>query len=181
MRTLGDFYLAAPLLLAYTAEPFEYPRSDWPERLRLVGPGVWDPPGRAPAWVEEADRPVVLVNCSTLFQNDGRMVDVACEAFADQPFEVAVTTADIDPSGFEPPPNVHIERFLPHSAVLECASCVVCHAGMGITQKALAHGVPVWPCRSGVTSPRSRGASRPPGPAYGCRSAACGRARSSGR
>ena len=32
---------------------------------------------------------------------------------------------------------------MPHSPVLERAACVVCHAGMGITQKALAHGVPV--------------------------------------
>ena len=39
--------------------------------------------------------------------------------------------------------GVHIERFIPHSPVLERAACVVCHAGMGITQKALAHGVPV--------------------------------------
>ena len=31
----------------------------------------------------------------------------------------------------------------PHGALLERAVCVVCHAGMGITQKALAHGVPV--------------------------------------
>ena len=39
--------------------------------------------------------------------------------------------------------NVRIERFLPHAPLLERAACVVCHAGMGITQKALAHGVPV--------------------------------------
>ena len=36
-----------------------------------------------------------------------------------------------------------IERFVPHTPVIERASCVVCQAGMGITQKALAHGVPV--------------------------------------
>ena len=54
-----------------------------------------------------------------------------------------VTTADVDPSGLEPPPNVRIERFVPHTPVIERAACVVCHAGMGITQKALAHGVPV--------------------------------------
>jgi MGT family glycosyltransferase len=143
MRTLGDFYLAAPLLLAYTAEPFEYPRSDWPDKLQLVGPGVWEPPGRRPPWIDAAERPVLLVNCSTLFQGDRRIVDVACAAFATQPFEVAVTAPNIDPSAFDAPANVHVERFLPHHAVLERASCVVCHAGMGITQKALAHGVPV--------------------------------------
>jgi UDP:flavonoid glycosyltransferase YjiC (YdhE family) len=32
---------------------------------------------------------------------------------------------------------------VPHIPVLERAACVVCHGGMGITQKALAAGVPV--------------------------------------
>ena len=34
-------------------------------------------------------------------------------------------------------------RFLPHEAVLQRAACVVCHGGMGITQKALAAEIPV--------------------------------------
>ena len=38
---------------------------------------------------------------------------------------------------------MRIERFLAHAPLLERAVCVVCHAGMGITQKALAQGVPV--------------------------------------
>ena len=59
------------------------------------------------------------------------------------PISAVVTTADIDPSTFSPPANVRVERFVPHSVVLDHAACVVCHAGMGITQKSLAHGVPV--------------------------------------
>ena len=143
MRTLADFYLAATLLLAYTAEPFEYPRSDWPAKVHLVGPGLWEPPQSAPAWLEHLQGPLVLVNCSTLFQNDSRIVEVSCEALADEPFDTVITTADLDPAGFRAPPRIHIERFLPHTPLLERASCVVCHAGMGITQRALAHGVPV--------------------------------------
>jgi MGT family glycosyltransferase len=57
--------------------------------------------------------------------------------------DVVITTADIDPATLNPPANVRVERFVPHSPVLDRAACVVCHAGMGITQKALAHGVPV--------------------------------------
>ena len=34
-------------------------------------------------------------------------------------------------------------RFASHEAILERAACVVCHGGMGITQKALAAQVPV--------------------------------------
>jgi UDP:flavonoid glycosyltransferase YjiC (YdhE family) len=41
------------------------------------------------------------------------------------------------------PSNARIERFVPHGAVLERAAAVVCHAGMGITQKAVAAGVPI--------------------------------------
>lgn len=143
VRTLNDVYLAASVVLAYTAEPFEYPRSDWPAKVRLVGPGLWEPPADRPTWLDHVDRPLVLITCSTLFQNDRRIVELSCEAFAGEPLEAVITTADVDPSGLAPPPNVRIERFVPHTPVIEHAACVVCHAGMGITQKALSHGVPV--------------------------------------
>ena len=143
IKKIEDVYLAASVVLAYTAEPFEYPRSDWPAKLKLVGPGLWEPPAEPPAWLDELRQPLVLVTCSTLFQNDRRLIEVVCSAIAGEPFDVVVTTADVDPSGLDAPTNVHIERFVPHSPVLERAACVVCHAGMGITQKALAHGVPV--------------------------------------
>jgi MGT family glycosyltransferase len=135
--------LRAPLMLYMTAEPFEYPRSDWPPSVRMVGPGVWDPPAKSPDWLEESSRPLVLVTCSTEYQNDGKLVRAALEGLAGEEVEVMVTTAGVDPSSFTPPPNARIERFMPHRAVLERTACVVCHGGMGITQKALAAGLPV--------------------------------------
>jgi MGT family glycosyltransferase len=135
--------LRAPLMLYMTAVPFEYPRSDWPPSVRMVGPGVWDPPARPPSWLGEISRPLVLVTCSTEFQNDGKLVRAALEGLAGEDVEVVVTTAGVDPSSFTPPPSARVERFVPHRPVLERAACVVCHGGMGITQKALAAGVPV--------------------------------------
>ena len=38
-----------PLLIYLTAEPFEYPRRDWPENVVMVGPCEWDPGGAPPA------------------------------------------------------------------------------------------------------------------------------------
>lgn len=143
---LGDLtsaMLRAPLMLYLTAEPFEYPRSDWPASVRLVGPGVWDPPTEPPAWLDDLDKPLVLVTCSTEFQNDGGLAQTALEALAGEDVNVVVTTAGVDPSTITPPPNARVVKFLPHGPVLERASCVVCHGGMGITQKALASGVPV--------------------------------------
>ena len=137
------FAHTAPLVLYYSAEPFEYPRSDWPQSVRLVGPGVWDPPAAAPEWLARVERPLVLVTCSSEFQDDGKLAAIALEALGDAPYELAVTTAAVDPAGLPSTPNAHVARFLPHRPLLRQAACVVCHAGMGITQKALAAGVPV--------------------------------------
>jgi MGT family glycosyltransferase len=143
LGSLVDSLLEPPLTIYFTAEPFEYPRTDWPGNLRLVGPGLWSPPAEPPGWLEQIDRPLVLVTCSSEFQDDGRLVEVALEALAHEPVEVVATTAAVDPSAFSAPPNARVERFLPHGPLLERAACVICHGGFGITQKALAAGVPV--------------------------------------
>ena len=138
---VADFAHRPPCVLAYTAEPFEYARA-WPANVHLVGPGLWEPP--APALRSDGDpRPLVLVTCSTEFQNDGRLVEVALAGLADEPVRVVATTASLDPAAFRAPANARVERFLPHGPLLAEAACVVCHGGMGITQKALAAGVPV--------------------------------------
>jgi MGT family glycosyltransferase len=146
IRGAADLFLAPPLLLYLTAEPFEYPRSDWPETVRLVGPCDWDPPtppGQAPAWLDDVRAPIVLVTTSSEFQDDGRLVRCALEALAGEPVHVVATLPSNDPRGFAAPPNAHVVSFAPHGPILERAVCAVTHGGMGATQKALARGVPV--------------------------------------
>jgi MGT family glycosyltransferase len=87
--------------------------------------------------------PLVLVTCSTELQHDRRLVRVALEALPPAGMSVLATTAAHDPAEFTPPPGSRVERFVPHAAVLRRAACVICHGGMGITQKALAAEVPV--------------------------------------
>jgi MGT family glycosyltransferase len=140
---LADFGRAAPRVLHYTAEPFEYPCPARPANVVSVGPLPWEPAAPAPPWLEAIDRPLVLVTCSTEYQADGKLVSAALEGLASEAVTIVATTAAIDPAGFRPPPNAHIARFVPHGPVLARAACVVCHGGMGITQKALAAGVPV--------------------------------------
>jgi MGT family glycosyltransferase len=138
-----DIFGRAPLLLYLTAEPFEYPRSDWPDNVVLVGPCAWDPPTDPPAWLDDIDRPIVLVTTSSEFQDDTRMVRVALEALAEEPVAVLATLPASDPERVRTPANARVERFIPHRPVLDRAACAVTHGGMGATQKALAHGVPV--------------------------------------
>lgn len=142
---ITELFRRPPVLLHRTAEPFEYPRSDWPANVHLVGPGLWSPPASAPpAWLARTEKPIVLVTCSTEFQDDGALVSAALEGLGgDASVQLVCTTAGVDPASFRPPEGVIVERFVPHALLLPKTSVVVCHGGMGITQRALAAGVPV--------------------------------------
>ena len=133
----------ADRFIAFTAEPYEYPRSDWPATCGSSGPGPGSAVGAARVACDR-DRPIVLVTASTAYQRDEKLIRAALEAFADEDVALVVTTAAHDPSGFPAPPNARVEGFLPHGPIIARAVCVVCHGGQGITQKSLAAGVP--PC-----------------------------------
>lgn len=140
--SLRELYGAPQVLLYLTAEPFEYPRSDWPSNVRMVGPCAWDPPVDPPGWLDDIDAPLVLVTTSSEFQDDARLAEVALEALADEDVHVVATVPSASPQ-FQTPANAHVESFVPHGPVLDRAICAVTHGGMGATQKALANGVPV--------------------------------------
>lgn len=94
--SIHDMFTAAPLLLYMTAEPFEYPRSDWPACVRMVGPCCWDPPAEPPPWMAGIEQPIVLVSTSSEFQDDARLVTTALEALANE---------DVHSSRPSPPPG----------------------------------------------------------------------------
>ncbi len=141
--SITEMFTAAPLLLYMTAEPFEYPRSHWPESLRMVGPCCWDPPADPPSWLAEIEEPIVLVSTSSEFQDDGRLVSTALEALAHEDVHVLATIPSAGMPRTKLPANAHVEPFLPHGPILARAVCAVTHGGAGVTQKALAAGVPV--------------------------------------
>jgi UDP:flavonoid glycosyltransferase YjiC (YdhE family) len=143
IRGVDDIFARVPLLLYLTAEPFEYPRSDWPGNIVMAGPCAWEPPSGPPAWLDDIDQPIVLVTTSSEYQDDARLVQVALQALADEPVAVIATLPGGDPAHLDVPANARVARFLPHGPILDRATCAVTHGGMGATQKALARGVPV--------------------------------------
>jgi UDP:flavonoid glycosyltransferase YjiC (YdhE family) len=137
LARFSDLLERPPLLLALTAEGFEYPRGDWPANVRLVGAINWAPPDPAawpvpsaapaqstlpaqsaqtPAWLAELDDPLVLVTCSTEHQRDKRLIHVALEALPAAGMSVIATTAAHDPDEFGAPPRSRVVRFVPHDA-----------------------------------------------------------------
>jgi MGT family glycosyltransferase len=143
LDAFDEQYKRSDRFILFTAEPFEYPRSDWPENVRLVGPGIWGPQEQTPAWLAAETRPIVLVTASTEFQADEKLIATSLDALAAEPVAVIATTAAHDPARFTPPANARVERFLAHDPIIERAVCVISHGGQGTTQKALAAGVPV--------------------------------------
>jgi MGT family glycosyltransferase len=141
LTDLAQLPLRADHLVYLTAPPFEYDHGGWSSRVHLVGPGTWEPPELLQGVPH--DRPLVLVTCSTEYQRDERLIEVALLALADEDVHVVVTAGAVDPARFVAPPNATVARFLPHGPILRRAVAVVCHGGMGITQKALSYGVPV--------------------------------------
>jgi MGT family glycosyltransferase len=143
LRHVTDLGRTAPRILHYTAEPFDYACPARPPSVVAVGPCAWEPPADPPPWLAAVAGPLVLVTCSTELQDDARLVSVALEALPGDGIAVVATTAAADPARFDPPAGAHVARFLAHGPLLRRAAAVVCHGGMGITQKALAAGVPV--------------------------------------
>lgn len=138
-----ELFLKPPLLLSMTAEGFDYPRSDWPRNVVLVGPCAWDPPAELPAELDGVEAPLVLVATSSNFQNDSRLARAALEALADEPYHVVATLPAASMDRLRAPPNATLLPFAPHAPILARSICAITHGGMGVTQKALASGVPV--------------------------------------
>ncbi|MGE0880739.1 MAG: glycosyltransferase [Acidimicrobiia bacterium] len=143
LATADELFLRPPLVLYLTAEPFEYARRAWPANIAMVGPCAWEPPAPAPTWLDDVDKPLVLVTTSSEFQDDARLAQCAFDALRDEDVCVVATLPSSEAAELRVPSNGRAVSFVPHGAVLERAVCAVTHGGMGATQKALARGVPV--------------------------------------
>lgn len=142
---MESFLTRPPRVIYFTSEALEYPRESWPESFRFVGPATWGPEYDEPEWMSEVERPIVLVTCSTERQEDAAILDAALEGLPQDGYFVVGTSAAFTRGelAVEPPPHSRVERFIPHDSILPRATAVVCHGGMGITQRALSQGVPV--------------------------------------
>ncbi len=142
--SLDGFFRQAPLMLVASAKPFEYPNTDWGAAVEMIGPCALDPESEVEAnSLAEIDRPIVLVTTSSEKQDDEALVRTAIEALADEPVHVVATIPAGRANDIRVTPNSTVFKLLPHGEVLDRAVCAVTHGGMGATQKALAHGVPV--------------------------------------
>jgi len=146
LRSPVEQYDRAARVLVLTSRAFDYQAHRLPPNVRHVGTPFDDagvPPWTLP-WPTEDPRPLVLVSLSTLEQGQAAVMQRVMHALAPLPVRGLVTLGPaLDPAQFETPPNVRLEVFVPHSAVLPHATAMVTQCGLGTVMKALAHGVPL--------------------------------------
>jgi MGT family glycosyltransferase len=150
MASLTEQILDVDRLLVLTSRAFELPQVRPPAHVRYVGPQLPPPPEpleSARTWREPPGpdgHPLLLVSLSTTDQGQLNLLQRLLQAIAPLPVRALVTLGPaIAPHRLCPPPNVMLETFVPHAAVLPRASVVVTHAGHGTVMAVLRAGVPV--------------------------------------
>lgn len=111
----------------------------------------------APTWLTRLDTaPTVYFTLGTIYNMEsGDLFHRVLAGLRHLPINLFVTVGrDIDPEEFGPQPtNVHIERFVPQSALLPHCHLVLSHGGSGSVLGALAHGLPMVVIPMGADQP----------------------------
>lgn len=147
LRSAFEQYDRASRVLMLVSPSFNFPSRGLPANMRLVGTSMGDsmaPPWQAPWPLERERRPFVVASLSTLPQGQASLMRNILVALSRLDVRALVTLGlSLDPADFVAPPNVVLERFVPHSAVLPRADVLVTQCGIGTVTKGLLYGVPL--------------------------------------
>jgi MGT family glycosyltransferase len=143
LNSLYDFLTGDLTLIADLPE--FCPLENLPESFCYIGPLIWegiDEP--IPEYLNDLGRDRKLIYATAGNTGQKQLIQLVIDAFKDDPaYEVVLTTgAFISPDSVPKYSNIHVERFIPGSAVLKQAHAIIHCAGNGTTYQALAQGVP---------------------------------------
>jgi MGT family glycosyltransferase len=139
--------------LMFTAEAFEFPRSDMKSSIQFVGNMNPKMPANSqmPKWWESLDqsKPLVLVTQGTVANTDpSQVIEPAIAGLADEDVTVVVAAGlpDLEaiqlPGGVQPA-NTKIENFIPFDKIMPKVDVFVTNGGYGSVNLALSKGVPI--------------------------------------
>jgi UDP:flavonoid glycosyltransferase YjiC (YdhE family) len=139
--------ISRQLALVGTFPQLEYPRT-WPAHVHVVGPLMWEPP-TDDVELPSGSAPLVIVAPSTAQDPEHRMLIAALRGLADSNVRVLATWNRRLPRTPLPiPGNARVVEWLSYSRTMPGAEVVVCHAGGGTLNRALASGCAVVACPS---------------------------------
>jgi UDP:flavonoid glycosyltransferase YjiC (YdhE family) len=144
IETLHRYLLLCPIPMS-----FQDPVTPLPPTAHAVRHGGFNTSSdeRLPAWVEQLppDVPTVYATLGTVHNSHTHIMQAILDGLRDEPINLIATTGrNVDPAVFgEQPANVHVERYIPQSAVFPHCDLVIAHGGSGTVRDALLHGLPM--------------------------------------
>ncbi|MDP9302185.1 MAG: glycosyltransferase, partial [Actinomycetota bacterium] len=146
------------MLLSPIPPSFRDPAYPLPQNAFSLRPGGIEPagPGVTLSWLPVSEKPTVYLTLGTVFNMEsGDLFVRVLAGLREMPINIIVTVGrDIDPELLGPQPdNVHIEGYIPQSALLPHCDLVVNHAGSGSVIGALAYGLPMVVIPMGADQP----------------------------
>ena len=143
----GERIRRTPYLTAFPAS-LEAPDLPGPQDARRYREPTADATAAPlPDWWPGQDGPLVYVTLGSVaaaMPHAARAFPIVLDAVAELPVRVLMTVGRAgDPEAFDPlPPNVRVERWVPHADAVVGGAVVVGHGGAGATLGTLAAGVP---------------------------------------
>lgn len=135
--------------LSFIPDAFQNPDVPLPATHYSLRPVVFDASGSepVPTWVDSLSvRPIVYVTLGTVVNRyiPGLFQSII-NGLRDEVGTLILTVGrNVDPASFGPQPShVHIEQYIPQSAVLPHCDVVVTHGGSGTVLASLVHGLPL--------------------------------------
>lgn len=147
------------LVLSPIPPSFRDPAYPLPPNALSLRPDAVEPTGAGvtPSWLPPpSEKPTVYFTLGTVFNMEsGDLFARVLSGLRELPINVVVTVGrELDPESFGPQPdNVHIEGYIPQSALLPHCDLVVNHGGSGSVIGTLAHGVPMVVIPMGADQP----------------------------
>nr|WP_035721948.1 nucleotide disphospho-sugar-binding domain-containing protein [Bradyrhizobium sp. ARR65] len=149
LAVLGDvmhlFDRADRVLLA-TTQAFDFEADSLPDNFRYIGP-LLDTPACCNSWQRPwsapANRPRVLIACSTGAQGQLALFQRVIDAVGTLDVEAVFTTGpNLHAAEFRAPGNVHVVRGASHDLVMKEVSLVISQGGHGTVMRSLINNLP---------------------------------------
>jgi len=143
---LGAMPRIIPLIMQVSTDAFEYPRSNLPGHIHMIGPIIpqAERTFAPPDWWGELNtaEPVILVNQGTIANVLEDLIVPTITGLQDENMLVVAVPVKHGQLG-QLPAHVRAEPFVPFDRLLPHVDVMVTNGGYGGTQLALAHGVPL--------------------------------------
>jgi MGT family glycosyltransferase len=136
------------LYLAFLPPTFLHPDLAPPPTVHFLRPVCFNQSGTEtlPGWIAHlAAHPIVHASLGTVFHRTPGVFEAIIAGLKDEAINLIVAVGrDQDPSAFgNQPPNIRIERYIPHTLLLPHCDAVITHGGFSSVMACVEQGLPM--------------------------------------